>query len=164
MGLHRRRLSDGGPDDPGTLKRLPGMLSATADESKGEAWCSPLRSLSIPRLGSVRSGEGCSARSSNIWAGASTPDLAWHSTEPNTVGVDEFTAWARRAGVEPMMAVNLGTRGVQEAVDLLEYCNVPAGTLLSDLRGSNGSPHRPPHGGCCGWARPSTVTAITERR
>jgi alpha-N-arabinofuranosidase len=78
--------------------------------------------------------------------------------------VDEFTAWARRASVEPMMAVNLGTRGVQEAVDLLEYCNVPAGTLLSDLRGSNGSPHRPPHGPCCGWARPSTVAAMTERR
>lgn len=70
-------------------------------------------------------------------------DLAWHSTEPNTVGVDEFVAWARRAGVEPMMAVNLGTRGVQEAVDLLEYCNVPAGTRLSDLRSANGSPE--PH-------------------
>jgi alpha-N-arabinofuranosidase len=70
-------------------------------------------------------------------------DLAWHSTEPNTVGVDEFIAWARRAGVEPMMAVNLGTRGVQEAVDLLEYCNVPAGTRLSDLRVANGSPQ--PH-------------------
>lgn len=47
-------------------------------------------------------------------------DLAWHGTEPNTVGVDEFIAWVRRTGVEPMMAVNLGTRGVQEAADLLE--------------------------------------------
>ncbi|SFJ78006.1 alpha-N-arabinofuranosidase [Cellulomonas sp. KH9] len=67
-------------------------------------------------------------------------DLAWHSTEPNTVGVDEFMRWAERAQVEPMMAVNLGTRGVQEAVDLLEYCNVPGGTALSDLRRANGAP------------------------
>jgi alpha-N-arabinofuranosidase len=70
-------------------------------------------------------------------------DLAWHSTEPNTVGVDEFLRWCRKVGVEPMMAVNLGTRGVQEAVDLLEYCNVPGGTHLSDLRRSYGTdePH-----------------------
>ncbi len=67
-------------------------------------------------------------------------DLAWHSTEPNTVGVDEFMRWAARAGVEPMMAVNLGTRGVQEALDLLEYCNVPGGTALSELRRANGAP------------------------
>jgi alpha-N-arabinofuranosidase len=41
------------------------------------------------------------------------------------------------------MAVNLGTRGVQEALDLLEYCNVRGGTRLSDLRRANGAadPH-----------------------
>ncbi len=66
-------------------------------------------------------------------------DLAWHSTEPNLVGVDEFMRWAARAGVEPMMAVNLGTRGVQEALDLLEYCNVPGGTRWSDERRKNGA-------------------------
>jgi alpha-N-arabinofuranosidase len=71
-------------------------------------------------------------------------DLAWHSTEPNTVGVDEFMRWCRKAGVEPMMAVNLGTRGVQEALDLLEYCTIPGGTHWSDLRRANGSPE--PHG------------------
>ena len=67
-------------------------------------------------------------------------DLAWHSIEPNEFGVDEFMAWARRAGVEPMMSVNLGTRGVQEAVDLLEYCNIPGGTFWSDARRANGAP------------------------
>jgi alpha-L-arabinofuranosidase len=66
-------------------------------------------------------------------------DLAWHSTEPNTFGLDEFMRWTRKAGVEPMMAVNLGTRGVQEALDLLEYCNIPSGTRLSDLRVANGA-------------------------
>jgi alpha-N-arabinofuranosidase len=67
-------------------------------------------------------------------------DLAWHSTEPNLVGVDEFVRWSRLAGVEPMMAINLGTRGVQEALDLLEYCNAPVGTHWADQRAANGSP------------------------
>jgi alpha-L-arabinofuranosidase len=71
-------------------------------------------------------------------------DLAWHSLEPNTVGVDEFIRWARAAGVEPMMAVNLGTRGVLEAVDLLDYCNGTSASHLAELRRSNGSPE--PHG------------------
>ncbi|TDC97786.1 alpha-N-arabinofuranosidase [Nonomuraea deserti] len=66
-------------------------------------------------------------------------DLAWHSTETNEVGVDEFVRWCRKAGVEPMMALNLGTRGIAEALDLLEYCNHPSGTTLSDLRVANGS-------------------------
>lgn len=70
-------------------------------------------------------------------------DLAWHSTEPNTFGVDEFMRWCLKAGVEPMMAVNLGTRGVQEALDLLEYCNVEQGTHFSDLRRANGA--KDPH-------------------
>ncbi|GAB3165764.1 alpha-N-arabinofuranosidase [Myceligenerans halotolerans] len=65
-------------------------------------------------------------------------DLAWHSTEPNTFGVDEFMKWAQRSGVEPMMAVNLGTRGIQEALDLLEYCNVPGGSFWADQRRAHG--------------------------
>jgi alpha-N-arabinofuranosidase len=70
-------------------------------------------------------------------------DLAWRAIEPNDVGVNEFMVWAREAGVEPMMAVNLGTRGVQEAVDLVEYCNHPDGTYWSDLRRQHGvqKPH-----------------------
>ncbi|MCL2464017.1 MAG: alpha-N-arabinofuranosidase [Micrococcales bacterium] len=67
-------------------------------------------------------------------------DLAWHSTETNEVGVDEFMRWCVQAGVEPMMAVNLGTRGVTEALDLLEYVNFPGGTRLSDERRANGAP------------------------
>ncbi|WP_125773375.1 alpha-N-arabinofuranosidase [Antribacter gilvus] len=65
-------------------------------------------------------------------------DLAWHSSDPNTVGVDEFLRWSKASGTEPMMAVNLGTRGVQEALDLLEYCNVPGGSFWSDKRRANG--------------------------
>ena len=46
-------------------------------------------------------------------------DLTWHSTDPNRGGVDEFAKWSVKAGVEPMMAVNLGTRGTQESPALL---------------------------------------------
>ena len=38
-------------------------------------------------------------------------DLAWRSTETNAVGTDEFARWAKRAGADVNMAVNLGTRG-----------------------------------------------------
>jgi len=71
-------------------------------------------------------------------------DLAWHSTESNAVGLDEFAGWLEKVGAELMYAVNLGTRGVLEAVDVLEYANIRAGTRLSDQRVANGrvEPHR----------------------
>jgi alpha-N-arabinofuranosidase len=71
-------------------------------------------------------------------------DLAWHSLETNEIGIDEFVGWARKAGVEIMYAMNLGTRGVPEALDVQEYVNHPDGTYLSELRAANGSPE--PHG------------------
>ena len=67
-------------------------------------------------------------------------DLAWHSLETNEVGIDEFVRWARKAGVEIMYAVNLGTRGMQEALDVQEYMNQPDRTHLARLRAANGSP------------------------
>lgn len=71
-------------------------------------------------------------------------DLAWKSTEPNTFGTDEFVDWCRKIGAAPMLAVNLGTRGPEEARALVEYCNHPSGTYWSDLRRRNGSAR--PHG------------------
>ena len=70
-------------------------------------------------------------------------DLAWHSTETNEVGLDEFAGWLTKVGSELMYAVNLGTRGVQEALDVLEYANIRSGTSLSDQRIANGTsePH-----------------------
>jgi alpha-N-arabinofuranosidase len=67
-------------------------------------------------------------------------DLAWRSLEPNLVGIDEFLPWARRNGIEPMMAVNLGTAGPKEAAELVEYCNLPDGTTLARERAANGHP------------------------
>jgi len=66
-------------------------------------------------------------------------DLAWHSLETNEVGLDEFAVWLSKVGGELMYAVNLGTRGVQEALDVLEYANVRGGTELSDRRVENGA-------------------------
>ena len=65
-------------------------------------------------------------------------DLAWSSVETNQIGVGEFAAWAEKAGAAPMMAVNLGTRGIEAARDLIEYCNFPGGTALSELRRADG--------------------------
>ena len=65
-------------------------------------------------------------------------DTAWHTTETNEVGLLEFMRWLDRVGAEPMLAVNLGTRGIQEALDLLEYCVIDSGTALSDLRAAHG--------------------------
>ena len=66
-------------------------------------------------------------------------DLAWHSTETNQVGIDEFARWAKLVDAEIMLAVNLGTRGILEALDLLEYVNGEAGTALADQRVANGA-------------------------
>ncbi|MFC0534027.1 arabinosylfuranosidase ArfA [Phytohabitans kaempferiae] len=66
-------------------------------------------------------------------------ELAWHSVETNEFGIDEFARWAGKAEVEMMYAVNLGTRGVQEALDVHEYTNHPEGTAFAELRRSNGA-------------------------
>lgn len=66
-------------------------------------------------------------------------DLAWRTLEPNEFGLNEFMRWCKKAETKPMMAVNLGTRGIESAVDLLEYCNHPGGTALSDLRVAHGA-------------------------
>ncbi len=65
-------------------------------------------------------------------------DLAWHSTETNQVGLHEFSSWLEKVDSELMLAVNLGTRGTLEALDLLEYSNIEKGTALADQRLGNG--------------------------
>jgi len=71
-------------------------------------------------------------------------DLAWSTKESNRIGTNEFASWAKKVNSEVMLAVNLGTRGAQEARDFVEYCNFPGGTYWSDLRRSHGvkDPHK----------------------
>ncbi len=70
-------------------------------------------------------------------------EAAWRSLEPNWIGIDEFAAWAKKANTQVMMAVNLGTRGLEAACNLLEYCNHPSGSKYSDMRIQNGT--KDPH-------------------
>lgn len=70
-------------------------------------------------------------------------EIAWRVVETNEVGLDEFADWAKKANTEVMMAVNLGTRGITDALNLLEYCNLEKGSYYSDMRIANG--HEAPH-------------------
>ena len=54
----------------------------------------------------------------------------WTSSSPGPAG----------SGIDTMLAVNLGTRGVDAARNLVEYANHPGGTYWSDLRRANGVP------------------------
>ena len=65
-------------------------------------------------------------------------DLAWRTTEPNEVGISEFVKWAKKADTSVMMAVNLGTRGTADALNLLEYCNLDTDSYYANLRREHG--------------------------
>lgn len=70
-------------------------------------------------------------------------DLAWNTIETNQFGLNEFMDWTKKVNTEVMMAVNLGTRGAEDAKNIVEYCNVPGGSYYSDLRRMHGyeAPH-----------------------
>lgn len=65
-------------------------------------------------------------------------DLAWFTTETNEVGMHEFCDWCEKANTSPMYSINLGTRGPEQARDVVEYANHPGGSKFSDLRIQNG--------------------------
>ena len=65
-------------------------------------------------------------------------ELAWQSVETNEVGIDEFQKWAEDVGTEIMMAINLGTRGADDARNLVEYCNAQTPTHYANMRRKNG--------------------------
>lgn len=70
-------------------------------------------------------------------------ELAWQVIENNEFGLNEFMDWSKIANTSPMMAVNLGTRGIDAARNVIEYCNFKGGTYYSDLRKKHGysDPH-----------------------
>lgn len=72
-------------------------------------------------------------------------DLAWRVIEKNEFGLNEFVDWTKKAQTETMMAINLGTRGVEAAKNILEYCNLEKGSYYSDLRRQHG------------WAEPHNI-------
>ena len=70
-------------------------------------------------------------------------DLAWKSKETNEFGLNEFITWCKKVNTEPIYAINLGTRGIDAARNIIEYCNHPNGSYWSDLRIKHGfkDPH-----------------------
>ncbi|WP_035765499.1 arabinosylfuranosidase ArfA [Butyrivibrio sp. NC2002] len=70
-------------------------------------------------------------------------ELAWNVVETNQFGLNEFMDWCSKAGTKPMMAVNLGTRDIDAAKNIVEYCNIKSGTYYSDMRIRHGvkDPH-----------------------
>lgn len=74
---------------------------------------------------------------------AASLDLAWQSLETNEFGLNEFIQWCRAAEVEPFLVFNLGTRGVESACELVEYCNGTAASKWAQLRRAHGfdAPH-----------------------
>ena len=70
-------------------------------------------------------------------------ELAWKSTETNQFGTNEFIAFCKKIGTEPMLGLNFGTGTIQEAAALVEYCNAPIGSSWADLRANHG--YRDPH-------------------
>lgn len=65
-------------------------------------------------------------------------DLAWHTSESNIVGIHEFAKWCKTVNTEMMLAINLGSRGLDEARNFVEYVNGPTGSYWGDLRKKNG--------------------------
>ena len=74
-------------------------------------------------------------------------DKAWNSINSNQFGTNEFMAWAKAVGTEPLMGLNLGTGTPEQAAALVEYCNVDSGTKWSELRRKHGfaEPYKAKH-------------------
>src|SRR5262249_16652169 len=65
-------------------------------------------------------------------------DKAWNSLNSNQFGTNEFMAWCKMVGTEPLMGLNLGTGTAEQAAALVEYCNIEKGTSWSNLRRKHG--------------------------
>ncbi|MBI3973308.1 MAG: hypothetical protein HY332_18715 [Chloroflexi bacterium] len=65
---------------------------------------------------------------------------AWGGAEPNLFGTDEFVAFCRAVGCEPLICVNVGDGTPDEAARWVEYCNGPADSPMGARRAANGHP------------------------
>ena len=124
--------------------RAPDRRRAAAFAATCWRWCASWRrpSCAIPAATSSPAtiGRTASARSSSGRGGSISPGCRPRRTRSAPTS---SSTGASAAGIEPMLAVNLGTRGADAARNLVEYCNHPGGTALSDLRRSHGweAPH-----------------------
>ncbi|OIP05717.1 MAG: hypothetical protein AUJ96_10255 [Armatimonadetes bacterium CG2_30_66_41] len=65
---------------------------------------------------------------------------AWNMPEYNHVGTDEFMAFCRAVGCEPMICLNAGDGTPEEGAQWLEYCNGGTDMEYGALRAKNGHP------------------------
>lgn len=65
-------------------------------------------------------------------------ECSWQCIEPNTFGVEEFALWTEKTQSQIMMTLNLATRGIQDALNQLEYCNMDTDTYYAELRRQHG--------------------------
>lgn len=69
------------------------------------------------------------------------PNPAWDALETNLFGTDEFIAFCRAVGCDPMVCVNAGNASPEEAARWVEYCNGdPEETEMGALRAEHGHP------------------------
>lgn len=68
----------------------------------------------------------------------------WGGMESNLFGTDEFIAYCREVGCEPLICVNAGNGTAAGAAAWVEYCNGSPDTPMGRLRAENG--HREPFG------------------
>ena len=65
---------------------------------------------------------------------------AWEGLEFNLFGTDEFVAFCRAVGCEPMICVNAGDGTPEEAAAWVEYCNGAPDTPMGRRRADYGHP------------------------
>jgi alpha-N-arabinofuranosidase len=68
------------------------------------------------------------------------PNYAWGEQENNFFGTDEFIAFCRAVGCEPMICINAGNGTPEEAVQWVQYCNGGLNSPMGKLRAANGHP------------------------
>lgn len=68
------------------------------------------------------------------------PNPAWEGLEFNLFGTDEFIAFCRSVGCEPLICINAGDGTPEEAAAWVEYCNGSPDTPMGRLRAQNGHP------------------------
>jgi alpha-L-arabinofuranosidase len=67
-------------------------------------------------------------------------DRAWHVTDSNQVGTDEFLRFCAEVGSAPCLVVNDGSGTPDEAARWVEYCNGSVDTPMGARRAANGHP------------------------
>lgn len=68
------------------------------------------------------------------------PSLAAGGLEPNNAGLDEFIAFFRAVGAEPLICVRFSGKTPTDAANQVEYCNGGIDTRYGRLRAQNGHP------------------------